>query len=53
MVASVAMEIYSKIRVLEAMALCKPLHKLSQDVISNDQAHSQGVMEDFTGIVDG
>lgn len=53
MVAAAAVEIYSKVRVSEAMALCTPLHKLSREAIPNKQPQSQGVMEDFTGTVDG
>lgn len=53
MAATVAIEIYSKVRVSEAMALCTPLHKLSRETMSNKQPQSQGVMEDFTGTVDG
>ena len=53
MAATAAVEIYSKVRVSEAVALSKPLHKLSREAIPNKQPQSQGVMEDFTGTVDG
>lgn len=51
--ATVAIEIYFKVRVSEAMALCVPLHKVSREAISNKQPQSQGVRENFTGTVDG